>query len=217
MTAFDENDPLRTPLGSVQVQQSTQSPGSSITLTPASSKEFTEGGTPSSVPLPPSTPNEDGALNLTPGRGPQVDAPLPPTPGSPHTPHGFPVPPAATSHDFLTSSPASHKPHEFQPPISSCSQSAGSDGQASVSGEALDSIFARRGTQRHKLQSTGSSSSTSLEVSEILEGAKRAGQDMTFEENEGEDSRDGPEGEEGPEEDVEDEDFEQEQEEDEVR
>ena len=38
--------------------------------------------------------------------------------------------------------------------------------------------------KRHKLQSTGSSSSTSLEVSEILEGAKKPGSDMPYEEEE---------------------------------
>lgn len=46
-----------------------------------------------------------------------------------------------------------------------------------------DNLFASHVTRRSYLQSTGSSSSTSLEVSEILEGAKKPGEDGNFDEN----------------------------------
>ncbi len=57
-------------------------------------------------------------------------------------------------------------------------------------------FFGGQANRRGTLQSTGSSSSTSLEVSEILEGARRPGQEMMYEETTEEEEELGKDGEE---------------------
>ena len=155
VTAMDE-DAVRTPHGSVMTsQQSHTSPGSSITLTPASSKDMSavaEQVTPSSIPLPPVTPGEEAALR---------------TPTSTDTQH--PLFPDMSS--LSSSSPAAKQVTETASPISSIKTSSDVGGD-----ERADDTFEGATTRRSALQSTGSSSSTSLEVSEILEGVRPANQ-----------------------------------------
>ena len=150
VTAMDDAA-LQTPRGFIS--QSQPSPGSSLTITPTSSRDLSgisSQPTPTSVPLPPSTPGEEEALR---------------------TPRRSTSPPSATlapltselPQDFVTSSPASGHKGEFKPP-----QEASS----------VDDLFHPEIKRRTMLQSTGSSSSTSLEVSEILEGARKPGHEM---------------------------------------
>ncbi len=194
VSAMDD-DQLRTPHASVSQSQVHPSPGSSITLTPVSSKDISnpvspQTGGPSSVPLPPLTLAEESNDQFSPheritaaqqqpmvGPGP-LPVTSPPTP--PQTRNlaaagpNFSAAAATHSHDFLTSSPASHKPDNFQPPKSDSSAEGAPADQSYQSGAASD-------TQRKSLKSTGSSSSASLEVSEILESAGKPGQEIPYE------------------------------------
>ena len=187
VTAMDE-DAIRTPHGSVMTsQQSTQqshtSPGSSVTLTPASSKDMSavaEQVTPSSIPLPPVTPGEEAALRTP--TSPDAHQPL------------FPKLPTLSS-----SSPAAKQTGETASPISSIKTSSDIGGD-----ERADDAFEGSSTRRTTLQSTGSSSSTSLEVSEILEGVRPANQpEETEADAEFEDAKGDIDGEEEEEEEVE--------------
>lgn len=149
-----DEDALRTPHGSIMTSQQSSaqshtSPGSSITLTPASSKDMSavaEQVTPSSIPLPPVTPGEEAALK-TPITSPDSQAVL------------FPKMPTLPS-----SSPTTKQPNEATSPISSVKTSSDIGADDSYEG----------GARRTARRSTGSSSSTSLEVSEIMEGVRPA-------------------------------------------
>ena len=164
-----DEDALRTPHSSVITsQQSHISPGSSVTLTPASTKETSatvEQITPSSIPLPPLTPGEEAALRS-------------PTDNQPPL---FPQMPNLSS-----SSPGAKQAAETISPISSVKTSSDVGGE-----ERGDDNYDATSTRRTTLQSTGSSSSTSLEVSEILEGVRPTNQPGTeeVEEEEFEDAK----------------------------
>lgn len=191
VTALDED--LRTPHTSVAAPPSITSPSSSLTLTPASSRDYSviipSSGT------PPHPPPADSASFLPP------EAPLTP-------------PRSNISQDFVTSSPASHhlqQASDFLPPSNVSFSKEEKD-----EGEGLNSSHdsSVEAPQRHKLQSTGSSSSASLEVSEILEGAKKPGHEMPYEEEEEEEEEQEEEEEEQEEEDEEEEEEKEDKDED---
>ena len=179
VTAMDE-DQLRTPRAPVPHSHTT--PESSITLTPASSHDLSAVGsphtqaTPTSLPLPPPTPGEDAALSTE--RLSSSDAIISLGPCSPsQSPSSkIPKPSQANSQEFYTSSPASQKTKDFRPPLKSDSE------VQETSSETMDELFHNCVSKpRQILHSTGSSSSTSLEVLEILEGAHKHGQDVNNE------------------------------------
>lgn len=178
-----DDDQLRTPRA--PASHSHPSPGSSITLTPASSHDLSAlgsphtQGTPTSLPLPPPTPGEDAALSAE--RLPSGDAIMSQGPRSPES--KFHMPSQANSQEFYTSSPASQKTKDFRPPVRSDSEAQ------ETSSETMDELFHNRVSKpRQILHSTGSSSSTSLEVLEILEGVRKHGQDVTNEEEDADDA-----------------------------
>ena len=154
-----DEDALRTPHGSVITsQQSHISPGSSVTLTPASTKETpatAEQITPSSIPLPALTPAEEAALRSPTDNQPPLFSQIP---------------------SLSSSSPGTKQATETRSPISSVKTSSDVGGE-----ERGDDNYDGTSTRRTTLQSTGSSSSTSLEVSEILEGVRPTNQPGTEE------------------------------------
>lgn len=179
---------MRTPHGSVlQSQQSHVSPAS--TLTPGSSKDMSviDPLTPSSIPLPPATPGEESALR-SPTSDPLQSGSFPSVPPLPSSPPLIPEQ-GSVDQDIIS-------------PISSIKTSTdvGADGN-------VDDFF--NGTTKRKTHpSTGSSSSTSLEVSEIMEGVRTSAADEDHEEELYEDAK---------EEEEDDEDEEEEEEEAQVK
>ena len=188
VTTMDDDHPQTLTTGQ-------DSAASSVTITPASSLDLTAGlplGTPTSVPLPPPTPGED-ASNPSSRRVSEIEPAspssfrsqppefikdtLPHLPSPPHSEGSFPTIPTLNK-DFFTSSPMPD--HRFQLVTNSNQSSDTVDKMFST-----DSSSVHR--QRAKLQSNGSSSSTSLEVSEILDGMKRSDPEEFLGEEEEED------------------------------
>ena len=193
VTGMDE-DALRSGRGSLFNSQNVTSPQSSVTLTPASSKDMSGAShmeTPTQVPLPPPTPGEENSLSSSPAilRQPPPASVLP----HPLLPEVVGTPPhvsrsldhltnsSSASHEFLTSSPATRfSIEEFKPPRVSHSQSNSDveeqpEQQVVTKGNQreVEDFFSASDSQRPKLGSAESSSSTSLEVKEIMEGTKK--------------------------------------------
>ena len=179
------------------LDQAAPSPTSSVTLTPTSSRDLSGSNhipTPTSLPLPPATPNEDE-------KTPVATPPPLSRPGnftSSSSPDAAVTPVSSRSHDArdIITSPTPNQPQDFTldksaAPLATSetlddmfAAAAATAPQnrsvGSASGSGGEELYPPTQTKRRAmLQSTGSSSSTSLEISDILSHVRKADADNT--------------------------------------
>ncbi|XP_013379353.1 enhancer of mRNA-decapping protein 4 isoform X2 [Lingula anatina] len=131
---------------------SVMSPSSSVTLTPNSSHV----PTPTTLPLPPVTPGEENRLTTTPKHTPQ------------HTPKLNLSAAEQDLDDFLGSPTSTSSSIKGNQPPSFQNGGIKVGDRGGGQGDMLDELFGSQGTKRQHLQSS-SSSTTSIEVGQIMD------------------------------------------------